>query len=225
MTETGLRTSISTKLGVGSSPSAHHPVFRAPVALPGLMKNFPSISYASNRCVPPQRRTSTSICRAAINRLSASPVGTIVCPCVKPILKDPCVTTFDRGRLGASTSKSPLTICRSGATPRRNSYVSLSVMLPRHKICPILPGARSFLNCARVSVTGVQCVLGGRCSPWRGWPDGQISTTVACARGKQQPTAALSGMKRSPRHSTSLEVMIANATALVVYLGHNCTVS
>jgi hypothetical protein len=29
---------------------------------------------------------------------------------------------------------------------RRNSYVSLSVRLPRHRICPILPGARSFLN-------------------------------------------------------------------------------
>lgn len=37
-------TSISTKLGIGSSPSGHHPVPIAPVALPGLTKNFPSIS-------------------------------------------------------------------------------------------------------------------------------------------------------------------------------------
>lgn len=70
----------------------------------------------------------------------------MVCPCVKPMRSDPCVTTFDKARLGASTSKSPLTICRSGAIPRRNSYVSLSVMFPRQRIWPIFPGARSFLN-------------------------------------------------------------------------------
>jgi hypothetical protein len=142
-------TSINTKLGVGSSSSVHHPVVIAPVALPGLTKNLPSISYASNLCVPPHSRTSTSICRAAISRLSPSPGGTMVCPCVKPMRSDPCVTTFDRARLGASTSKSPLTICRSGAMARRNSYVSRSVMLPRQRICPILPGARSFLNYRR----------------------------------------------------------------------------
>jgi hypothetical protein len=117
----GRLTSINTKLGVGSSSSDHHPVVMAPVALPGLTKNLPSISYASNLCVPPHSRTSTSICRAAINKLSPSPGGTIVCPCVKPMRSDPCVTTFDRARLGASTSKSPLTICRSGAMARRNS--------------------------------------------------------------------------------------------------------
>jgi len=37
-------TSINTKLGVGSSSSDHHPVVIAPVALPGLTKNLPSIS-------------------------------------------------------------------------------------------------------------------------------------------------------------------------------------
>jgi hypothetical protein len=74
----------------------------------------------------------------------------MVWPWVKPIRNEPCVTTFERARLGASTSKSPLTMCRSGAMPRRNSYVSLSVMLPRHRIWPILPGARSFLNCSRL---------------------------------------------------------------------------
>jgi hypothetical protein len=117
----GILTSINTKLGVGSSSSVHHPVVIAPVALPGLTKNLPSISYASNLCVPPHSRTSTSICRAAISKLSPSPGGTIVCPCVKPMRSDPCVTTFERARLGASTSKSPLTICRSGAMARRNS--------------------------------------------------------------------------------------------------------
>lgn len=143
------RTSIKQKLGVGSSPSGHHPVLNAPVALPGLTKNLPSNSYASNLCVPPHNSTSTSICLAAINNESASPGGMIVCPCVNPIRKEPCVTTFDNARLGASTSKSPLTICRSGAIPRRKSYVSLSVRLPRQRIWPILPGVRSFLNCEK----------------------------------------------------------------------------
>lgn len=139
---------MSTKLGVGSSASGHQPVVMAPVALPGFTKNLPSISYASNLCVPPHSRTSTSICRAAINRLSASPGGIIVWPWVKPIRRLPCVTTFESARFGASTSKSPLTICKSGAMPRRNSYVSFEVMLPRQRICPIFPGARSFLNCS-----------------------------------------------------------------------------
>lgn len=40
----GVLTSISTKLGVGSSASGHQPVVMAPVALPGLTKNLPSIS-------------------------------------------------------------------------------------------------------------------------------------------------------------------------------------
>jgi hypothetical protein len=142
----GQLTSISTKLGVGSASSVHHPVVIAPVADPGFTKNLPSISYASNLCVPPHNRMSTSICRAAISKLSPSPGGMIVCPCVKPMRSDPWVTTLERARLGASTSKSPLTICRSGAMPRRNSYVSRSVILPRQRICPILPGARSFLN-------------------------------------------------------------------------------
>ena len=102
--------SIKQKLGVGSSPSAHHPELKAPVVLPGLMKNFPSSSYASKRCVPPHSNTSTSICLAAINKLSASAGGIIVWPCVKPIRNEPCVTTFESARFGASTSKSPLTI-------------------------------------------------------------------------------------------------------------------
>lgn len=54
-------TSIRQKLGVGSSLSGQKPELIAPVALPGLMKKRPSISNASNRCVPPHRRTSTSI--------------------------------------------------------------------------------------------------------------------------------------------------------------------
>lgn len=116
-----LHTSIKQKLGVGSAPSAHHPVPSAPVALPGLTKNFPSSSYASNLCVPPHNSTSTSICLAAISKLSASPGGIIVCPCVNPIRSDPCVTTLERARFGASTSKSPLTICKSGAICRRKS--------------------------------------------------------------------------------------------------------
>lgn len=141
-----LLTSISTKEGVGSSSSGHHPVVMAPVALPGFTKNLPSISYASNLCVPPHIKISTSICRAAISKLSPSPGGIIVWPCVKPMRSDPCVTTFESGRFGESTSKSPFTICRSGAMPRRNSKVSLEVMFPRQRICPILPGASSFLN-------------------------------------------------------------------------------
>lgn len=139
-------TSMSTKLGVGSSSSVHQPVVIAPVALPGFTKNLPSISYASNLCVPPHSKMSTSICRAAMRRLSPSPGGMMVCPCVKPMRSEPWVTTLERARFGASTSKSPLTICRSGAMPRKNSYVSRSVILPRQRICPILPGARSFLN-------------------------------------------------------------------------------
>ena len=114
-------TSIRQKLGVGSSPFAHHPVPNAPVALPGLTKNFPSSSYASNLWVPPHKSTSTSICRAAISKLSASPGGMMVCPCVNPILSEPCVTTLERAKFGASTSKSPLTIWRSGAIWRRKS--------------------------------------------------------------------------------------------------------
>lgn len=82
-------TSINTKLGVGSSSSLHHPVVIAPVALPGFTKNFPSISYASNLWVPPHSSTSTSIWRAAISKLSQSPGGTIVCPCVKPMRSEP----------------------------------------------------------------------------------------------------------------------------------------
>lgn len=109
-------TSIRQKLGVGSSPSGSQPVENAPVALPGLTKNLPSSSYASNLCVPPHSSTSTSMCLAEINKLSASPGGMIVCPCVKPIRKEPCVTTFESARFGASTSKWPLTICRSGAS-------------------------------------------------------------------------------------------------------------
>lgn len=87
-------TSINTKLGTTSSPGPHHPVPNAPVALPGFTKNFPSISYASNLCVPPHNNTSTSICLAAINNASGSPGGTIVCPCVKPMRSEPCETTF-----------------------------------------------------------------------------------------------------------------------------------
>lgn len=114
-------TSIRQKLGVGSSLSGQKPELIAPVALPGLMKKRPSISNASNRCVPPHRSTSTSIWRAAINSASASAGGTMVWPCVKPIRRLPWLTILERGRLGESTSKSPLTICRSGATSRRKS--------------------------------------------------------------------------------------------------------
>ena len=186
VTSTSL-TSMSTKLGTGSSSSDHHPVVNAPVALPGLTKNLPSISYASNLCVPPHSRMSTSICRAAINRLSPSPGGMMVWPCVNPIRSDPCVTTFERARLGASTSKSPLTICKSGA-PRRNSYVSLSVMLPRQRIWPILPGARSFLNYVVVRYQrelralvwtrvfeGMQIDMGTSSVPWRVYPIHPVS--------------------------------------------------
>ena len=65
------------------------------------------------------------------------------------------------GRLAASTSKSPRTMWSSGAMLRRNSYVSLSVRLPRHSTVPILPGVRSFLNCSirrgKIKVSEVQC--------------------------------------------------------------------
>jgi hypothetical protein len=59
---------------------------------------------------------------------------------------EPCVTICVRGKEVASTSKRPLTIFRSGAMVRRYSYVCLSVRFPRHRVWPILPGARSFLN-------------------------------------------------------------------------------
>ena len=140
------------KLGIGSSSMLDHEVLNAPVAVPGLTKNLPSSSYASNLCVPPQSRTSTSICRAVMSKLSASLCGMIVCPCVKPIRRPPCCTTFDSARLEASVSKSPLTTCRSGDVCRRKSYVSRSVMLPRHMIWPILPGVRSLRNYHAMSV-------------------------------------------------------------------------
>ena len=140
-------TSIRQKLGVGSSPSGQYPVLRAPVALPGVIKNLPSISKASKRCAPPHSSISTSIWRAAISRASASPGGMMVWPWVRPIRRLPWVTTFERGRLGESTSKSPLTNCRSGAIPRRNSNVLRSVRLPRQRIWPILFGVKSFRNC------------------------------------------------------------------------------
>lgn len=76
----GQLTSIKQKLGVGSSPSGQKPELMAPVALPGLIKNRPSISNASKRWVPPQSRTSTSIWRAAISSASASAGGTMVWP-------------------------------------------------------------------------------------------------------------------------------------------------
>lgn len=145
----GKRTSIKQKLGVGSSPSGQYPVLGAPVALPGFTKNRPSISNASKRCVPPHNKTSTSIWRAAIRRASASPGGIMVWPWVKPMRRLPCVATLERGRLGESTSKSPFTSCKSGATWRRNSKVSRSVRLPRQRIWPILPGERSFRNLGR----------------------------------------------------------------------------
>ena len=141
-----LLTSIKQKLGVGSSPSGHPPVLNAPVALPGLMKNFPSSSYASNLCVPPHNKTSTSIFLASIKRMSGSACGMTVCPWITPIRNPPCWTTLDKGRFGASVSKSPLTIWRSGAICRKKSQVSLSVKFPRQRIWPILPGVRSFLN-------------------------------------------------------------------------------
>ncbi|KAI7515005.1 hypothetical protein KC347_g230 [Hortaea werneckii] len=69
-----------------SSPPPQH---GAPVADPGFTKNFPSISYASNRCVPPQHSTSTSIWRAAMSKASGSPGGMIESPCVNPMRRLP----------------------------------------------------------------------------------------------------------------------------------------
>lgn len=139
----GQLTSIKQKLG---TPYSFPAAINAPVALPGFTKNRPSSSYASNLPVPPHSKISTSICLAAIRRESASPGGTMVWPCVNPIRKLPCVTTLESGRLGVSTSKSPLTSWRSGASWRRNSKAERSVRLPRQRICPIFPGVRSFLN-------------------------------------------------------------------------------
>ena len=80
-------------------------------------------------------------------------------PSRKPIRSEPWVTTWERGREGASASKRPLTILRSGAIERRYSYVALSVRLPRHSVWPILPGVRSFLNFGE-RVSGVVCPKG-----------------------------------------------------------------
>ena len=143
----GKPTSIKQKLGVGSSPSGQKPVLIAPVALPGFTKKRPSISKASNRCVPPHSKTSTSICRAAMRSESASPGGIRVWPWVNPIRRLPCVTTLERGRFGESTSKSPFTSCKSGAIWRKNSKVLRSVRLPKQRIWPIFPGVNSFRNC------------------------------------------------------------------------------
>jgi hypothetical protein len=167
----GALTSIKQKLGVGSSPSGQNPALTAPVALPGLMKNRPSASNASKRCVPPHSRMSTSIWRAAIRRASASPGGTMVWPWVKPMRRLPWVTTLDSGRLGESTSKSPLTSCRSGATWRRNSKVSRSVRLPRQRTWPILPGVKSFRNYGG-EVNDSSWELQARRAPCRGGPAG-----------------------------------------------------
>lgn len=156
----GKLTSIKQKLGMISSPPpgpAPQPVENAPVALPGLTKNFPSNSYASNLCVPPHNKTSTSICLAAISRLSGSPCGIMVWPWVRPIRRLPCATTLDKGvfagmadeEWSADTLRSngPRTSCRSGAKPRRKSNVLASVRFPRQRTWPIFPGVKSFLNC------------------------------------------------------------------------------
>lgn len=139
-------TSIRQKLGTASSPSTDHPVEKAPVALPGLTKNLSIYSKHSNLCVPPQQSTSTSSLFASARSISGS-LLTRVNPSRKPIRMLPCVTIWVSGREVASTSKRPLTIFRSGAIVRRYSYVRLSVRLPRQSVWPILPGARSFLNC------------------------------------------------------------------------------
>lgn len=102
--QAGQPTSMRQKLGVGSSSSGQKPELIAPVALPGLIKNRPSISNASKRWVPPHSRTSTSIWRAAISSASASAGGTMVWPWVNPIRKLPWVTILERARLGESTS-------------------------------------------------------------------------------------------------------------------------
>lgn len=83
----------------------------------------------------------------------------------------------------------------------------MSVRLPRHSIWPILPGARSFLNCGAVRAReGSRREL---CLPLRECPGGgrQPGRNGRCAGEERGHTAALSGMKRSPRHRTNLEVM------------------
>lgn len=74
------------------------------------------------------------------------PLGTL--PVLVLLLLLPGWKTRCSGRLAASTSKSPRTMYSSGAMVRRNSYVSLSVRLPKQRTVPILPGVRSFLNCS-----------------------------------------------------------------------------
>lgn len=138
-------TSIKQKLGTTSSPSWAQPVVKAPVALPGLMKNLSMYSKHSNLCVPPQQRTSTSSLFASASSRSGS-LLTSVKPSRNPIRMLPWVTTWVSGRDVASTSRRPLTIFRSGAMVRRYSYVRLSVRLPRQSVWPIFPGASSFLN-------------------------------------------------------------------------------
>jgi hypothetical protein len=117
----GELTSIRQKLGTISSPSATHPVGIAPVALPGFTKNLSIYSYASNLCVPPQHRTSTSSLLASARSRSASVGATTVKPSMNPIRNEPWVTTWDSGRDVASESKRPLTILRSGDMLRRYS--------------------------------------------------------------------------------------------------------
>jgi len=82
------------------------------------------------------------------------------------------------------------------------------VRLPRHRIWPILPGVRSFLNCVGSGA------LDGGCRGGRGWKRylcGNVLLVLlaqGALRGVVQLAFARSGMKRSPRHSTSLEVMM-----------------
>lgn len=92
--------------------------------------------------------------------------------------------------------------------------------LPRQRIWPILPGVRSFLNYMRPSCKLLSAILSARTLvlPVLEYLCGNVLDTSAVCLfilGIEAPTIALSGMKRSPRTSTSLEVIAHNYSACV----------
>ena len=86
--------------------------------------------------------------------------------------------------------------------------------MPRHRIWPILPGVRSFLNYYHVSALDVMPgAVSTRSAPSQVYPShsrqpAELPCHVRGVEGVDGRTIARSGMKRSPRTSTNLEVIL-----------------
>mmetsp|Transcript_40456 Transcript_40456/g.99341 ORF Transcript_40456/g.99341 Transcript_40456/m.99341 type:complete len:202 (-) Transcript_40456:4-609(-) len=170
---------MSMSTNVGTFSSSRKPPY-APVALPGLMKNFEPIWNASKRCVWPVTSMSTSSCRCSMASDALSPCGTTWWPCMTPTRNWPMVTTFCSGYV-VTSSKSPFTTCTSLASDLKYWYSAAVHRLPVEITCCILPGTSSFLNAAgsawcrcgmcRSPITSTSGIVGRRAAAARGgWP-------------------------------------------------------